>query len=482
MSIRQNFPTVSPTLTLDFINSSQLDPRITFIRTGSATRMNENGLVESVGADIPRFEHRYENGVVKPQGLLLEEAKQNFIQVSAPSPSDISQSSTAEGWRDRSNLNLEYSSVTSPDGTNNAVGVAYTSAYTTYQIPFIYNDSGTLNNNNFYTLSYWVDDSELVESNNFHLSTIIGTNGWSGISGRYFIVHYNKTSDTFGSPNYYNGSSVTAENANTIFTDISGTVSHYPNNWKRISISFKLDSSYDGYYDSGDTNADFIFNYGIYMGVAGYTNDNVGNNMKTWGWQLEARHMTSYIPTSGSTVVSSSDICYIDNLDTQGLINQSEFTIHIEGKYNPTVKQVSTAYLRMMETRTGLGTQRTSGLWLDPTTQTEWIRYRADDDNENSIFLKSYKTTNINDAVDTGKDGLLRIAFGLKSGDFDISVNGGSLQSSSNTGFAQDTGQLIIGGESDSGNDIMNGTLRKLSIYPNKLTDTQLINLSKVSI
>ena len=64
MSIRQNFPTVSPTLTLNFINSGQLDPRITFIRTGSATRMNENGLVESVGADIPRFEHRYEDGVV----------------------------------------------------------------------------------------------------------------------------------------------------------------------------------------------------------------------------------------------------------------------------------------------------------------------------------------------------------------------------------------------------------------------------------
>ena len=192
--------------------------------------------------------------------------------------------------------------------------------------------------------------------------------------------------------------------------------------------------------------------------------------------------MTSYIPNStSSTLVTSVDRCYINNLDTQGLINQSEFTIHIEGKYNPTVKKVSTAFNRMMETRTGLGTQRTSGLWLGPNNDTELIRYRADDDNENVLFLSNYDTTDTN-TVDTGLDGLIRIAFGLKSGDFDISVNGGYLESSSNTGFAQDTGQLIIGGSDTSGNNTINGTLRKLSIYPNKLTDTQLINLSKVSI
>ena len=438
MSIRQNFPTVSPTLTLDFINSSQLDPRITFIRTGSRTRMNENGLVESVGADIPRFEHRYEDGVVKPQGLLLEEAKQQYV----PNSNDFTlwtKQTTGSGVVGVAVTDA----TTSPDGTNNSSKFYVDTAGGSF---YSINRGIGINSNTDYTYSVFVKQAE---------SSVTALTIFTGSNGGNQSVFYDLSNGTI--------TDITTSGTNTGI-DTAGIIP-YPNDWYRCHMTFNVNESITVQYKLG--NGTTTLNEGIYI----------------YGAQLEQRHMTSYIPNStSSTLVTSVDRCYINNLDTQGLINQSEFTIHIEGKYNPTVKQVSTEYLRMMETRTGLGTQRTSGLWLDPTLQTEWIRYRADDDNENNIFLKSYKTTDINDAVDTGKDGLLRIAFGLKSGDFDISVNGGSLESSSNTGFAQDTGQLIIGGSNTFGNNTMNGTIRKLSIYPNKLTDTQLINLSKVSI
>ena len=152
MSIRQNFPTVSPTLTLDFINSGQLDPRITFVRTGSRTRMNENGLVESVGADIPRFEHRYEDGVVKPQGLLLEEAKQQYV----PNSNDFTL------WTKQTNGSgvvgvAVTDATTSPDGTNNSskfyVDTAGGSFYNIYR-------SIGINSNTDYTYSVFLKQAE----------------------------------------------------------------------------------------------------------------------------------------------------------------------------------------------------------------------------------------------------------------------------------------------------------------------------------
>ena len=84
MSIQQNFPAISPSLNLNFARSKTLDPRITFSRTSTATRVNEQGLVEVVSADIPRFDHEYDasTGVIKSLGLLVEESSSNLITYS----------------------------------------------------------------------------------------------------------------------------------------------------------------------------------------------------------------------------------------------------------------------------------------------------------------------------------------------------------------------------------------------------------------
>ena len=457
MSIKDNFPSVGPSLSLNFARSKTLDPRITFSRTNqTATYMNENGLIVDAGADEPRFDHKYENGVVKSLGLLVEEQRVNNIHVSAPSPSDISQSSTAEGWRDRSNINLEYSSVTSPDGTNNAVGVAYTSSSSDYQIPFIYGDQGTLTSNTSYTLSYWVDDSELVESNNFHLSTIIGTNSWDSSTGRWFVVNYNKTSDTFGSPAYSTRASVTAENANTIFTDISGTVSHYPNNWKRISISFKLDSSYDGYYDSEDTTPDLRFNYGIYMGVAGYTNDNVGNNMKTWGWQLEEGEFpTSYIPTSAGISTRSRDSVIMDGSNFSDWYNENEGTF-----YCSTTDPKGTVIF-------GIANTFDNTVYVTAPTSFPFV-FRSGGSASSSAGIVTHT-------------GTTKIAVGIETNN-NIGCIDGTLTSSNNSATPIGPIRLVVGASPWSataiGNQI-NGYVSQLTYYPKRLTNTQLQNLTK---
>ena len=91
------YPTVRPSLTLDFQKSKQLDPRITFSRSSSATYV-EGGVVKTADEHQARFEE---------QGLLLEESRTNYI----PNSTDFT------GWNQLSGASIALSSaVTAPDG------------------------------------------------------------------------------------------------------------------------------------------------------------------------------------------------------------------------------------------------------------------------------------------------------------------------------------------------------------------------------
>jgi hypothetical protein len=64
-----------------------LDPRITFARASVATRVNSAGLIETVRANAPRFDH--DPVTLERKGLLVEEARTNLL----PQSSDLSDAS-----------------------------------------------------------------------------------------------------------------------------------------------------------------------------------------------------------------------------------------------------------------------------------------------------------------------------------------------------------------------------------------------------
>lgn len=70
-------PVVLPTLNLDFANSQELDPRITFSRGSIGTFVNKNGLIETAAANIPRFDYDPISGECR--GLLIEESRTNYF-------------------------------------------------------------------------------------------------------------------------------------------------------------------------------------------------------------------------------------------------------------------------------------------------------------------------------------------------------------------------------------------------------------------
>jgi hypothetical protein len=144
MSIQQNFPAISPSLCLNFTRSKTLDPRITFIRTSSATRVNGKGLIEVVPANTPRFDHSYDpvSGTVRSLGLLIEESRSNLLFHSE----DLS-----TFWSQFLITSLTTNSIISPSGTLTADIVTFSNN----QFSDVNHNTAFITNGTTYTLSVW---------------------------------------------------------------------------------------------------------------------------------------------------------------------------------------------------------------------------------------------------------------------------------------------------------------------------------------
>ena len=114
IEVTANYPTIKPSLNLNFARSRALDPRITFTRASTATYVGRDGLIKYAGVDEPRFDHDPATG--KSLGLLIEEPRTNLITNSALPLSAVGGNLTS------SNLTVSVASSTvSPDGTTDGV-------------------------------------------------------------------------------------------------------------------------------------------------------------------------------------------------------------------------------------------------------------------------------------------------------------------------------------------------------------------------
>jgi len=72
----QDFPTIRPTLDLNFAATKTLDRRITFTRDSIGTYTDELGIVRYASNNVPRFDHDPDTG--ESLGLLIEESRTNY--------------------------------------------------------------------------------------------------------------------------------------------------------------------------------------------------------------------------------------------------------------------------------------------------------------------------------------------------------------------------------------------------------------------
>ena len=77
IDITESYPTIRPSLNLNFARSRALDPRVTFTRASIGTYVGRDGLIKTAGVNQPRFDHDPET--LESLGLLIEEPRTNYL-------------------------------------------------------------------------------------------------------------------------------------------------------------------------------------------------------------------------------------------------------------------------------------------------------------------------------------------------------------------------------------------------------------------
>jgi hypothetical protein len=152
-----NFPSVRPTLDLDFANSKTLDPRITFTRASGGSYMGADGLIKYAGVNEARFDHDPVTG--ESLGLLVEEARTNLTT--------YSEDFANAAWSLFGTASRSANTVTAPDGNMTADTVTLPISSGIYQ--FISASASTT-----YTFSVWIRTPSTSQNVNIVLNTNLG--------------------------------------------------------------------------------------------------------------------------------------------------------------------------------------------------------------------------------------------------------------------------------------------------------------------
>jgi hypothetical protein len=292
MSISSSFPSVRPALLLDFIRSNRLDPRITFTRASGATRVNHNGLIETVGNHVPRFDYDPVTGACL--GLLIEPARTNsFLQ-----------SAFASNWTFNA-YGSWGASGPAPDGTNSArifSDLDLSTAGYVYQAVSVISGS-------VYCISCYVKPINGAR---------LALYNWTQAGSAIFDI---------------SSGVVTFQSVTGTFTN--GVVKNAGNGWYRISAT----------YTANATGA-------VNMGISTYLNAQSGDLYYLWGMQLEAgEHATSYIPTTTTAVLRELDLAVIYSAYISNIIKMYEGTFDLSFDFTG-YRKASSGFYRMLTAQT----------------------------------------------------------------------------------------------------------------------------------
>jgi len=197
-------------------------------------------------------------------------------------------------------------------------------------------------------------------------------------------------------------------------------------------------------------------------------------NVYVWGAQLEAGSFpTSYIPTSGSTATRSADVASI-GVSEFGY-NQEAVTVLVEADYRNW--QYSSSFNRIIDLgRTTTSVTSTNGIFNQASSGSGTLRFRFDNEAASAQFGAANLTGS--NLVTSAK-----IAFALKLNDMAICYNGGNLQSVTSGDAQLNSLDIIALGANwsefaQATQDYLNGHIKSLKVYPRRLTNSQLVEIT----
>lgn len=268
MSLSNNFPTVSPTLNLNFAAAGRLDSRVTFTRSSTATYVNQIGLIQSAAVNEPRFD--YNPSTLAARGLLIEEQRTNLVTYSEQFD-NASWSKTA--------ASITANALAAPDGS--------------------------------------VTADKLVEDNT-NAAHYVGSNAPSVTDGvAYTISVYAKAGErsvlqivpsAAGFPVAFANFDLSNGVVGTFSGITSYAITSAGNGWYRCSVTLSANATTTSGFVLVVQNSTTAARAGSYTG-------NGTSGIYLWGAQLEAGSFaTSYIKTEAASVTRSADVASVNTL------------------------------------------------------------------------------------------------------------------------------------------------------------------------
>jgi hypothetical protein len=272
MTIKALYPTVRPTLNLDFAKTKALDPRVTFSRASTGTFVGSNGLIQTAASGAARFDHNPATG--ESLGLLAEEARTNLVT--------YSEQFDNAAWG-KNQITITANSATAPDGTITADTFAGNGA------------------------------------NNGHYMETTGAAGAKTIS-----VFAKANTNNFvqllfsGSVSSWANFNVSTGVVGSIGTLCSASIQQFANGWYRCILATT---------DSGAGAPTFSI---VTSATSGRVQSNtLSTSVYLWGCQSElGTFPTSYIPTVASTVTRAADVASMTGTNFSSWYRQDQGTIY----------------------------------------------------------------------------------------------------------------------------------------------------------
>lgn len=429
IEVTADYPTIKPSLNLNFARSRSLDPRITFTRASTATYIGRDGLVKYAGVDEARFDHDPET--LESLGLLIEESRTNLVTYSE----DFSNWSAF-------NTTVTNNVAVAPDGTTTADLLTENSTASGTQHGMVINHSNSATN---YIVSAFFKEPP-TNSKRYVTLTL------HGMGYVAFDIQTGTIAQSYGGGIVDNGI--------------------YPvgDGWYRCWVNYLKDNTTQGTY--------IILHNGNNSGHL-FAGDGV-SGMYVWGAQCEeATFPTSYIPTNGAAVTRAQDSTKILGEEFKKIFNTnfSEFSTVIDYNNLDTVSSGTSNGIFLIWGESTNFDNRLS-VSSDNDTVNTAVRVRAFGggqgifSNNDGVAASSQAATQKLafswSVPNYGDSGTRRWAFSFSGEAVDVITN--------NTGSTVPSWTRLGIGINPTRDDESGGKLhvKRLAIYPKALTDAQL--------
>ena len=427
LEFSDDYPTIEPSLKLDFANSRALDPRITFTRASSASYVGKDGLIKLAKANEPRFDHDPITG--ESLGLLIEEERTNY-QSGNTTSFGVMDIPITQGVSTASDV------TTAPNGIQQAGRISASGVDEIQRIG--YNTQSTASGQyNIFSVFVKADSGTPILG--FYSNTFVANNV------AFNVDLSDGTTNTINAP-----------------ADFVGKVEPFRNGWYRVSVMGT------GSGAGGSWNINIVSSLTSARGAQSGSN-NASASYFIWGVQEELSDSpfassVMFIQKAGSfTREKEFPIIETSSIDFKEFTQGGEGTLVCEfsnaGSIGSDIAICFSGDTHNGATFVGLGTNS----------------------NRNAFNRNRVNTTNnvLSTDINFTTTGFYKVGFGIGQSKCTLAVKGSSSGVLEDTSVSYDSTpytKLILGCDqtSSSINNMINGTIKSVFYYPTLLTNSQL--------